>query len=481
VGRGLSVLLVEQGDLASATSSVSTKLIHGGLRYLEYYEFRLVREALVEREVLLRNAAHIIRPLTFVLPHESALRPAWMVRLGLFLYDHLGGRQRLPGSRGLDLRRDPVGRPLKPSLAKGFSYSDCWVDDARLVILNALDAKERGAKISTRSRCISAKREGPIWKAVVEDASGLKTLSTRCLVNASGPWVASFVDSVLGLPRRQRMRLVKGSHIVVRRLYDGEQAYILQNFDRRIVFTIPYEQDFTLIGTTDLAYEGDPARVAISKEEIDYLCQVVNDHFVGQIAPADVVWTYAGVRPLHDDESASASAVTRDYVLELDDVRGEAPLLSVFGGKITTFRRLAEHALERLTPYFPKIGPRWTHAAPLPGGDIPGADFSAFMASVTRSWPWLPLGLGRRYARAYGTRIAELLGNAKSVADLGRHLGDDLYGCEVEYLKHEEWARTAEDILWRRSKLGLHVAPATRAALEAWLGEASVVGKVAAP
>jgi glycerol-3-phosphate dehydrogenase len=416
-----------------------------------------------------------------VLPHESALRPAWMIRLGLFLYDHLGGRQRLPGSRGLDLRRHAVGHPLKPSLAKGFSYSDCWVDDARLVILNALDAKERGAKISTRSRCISAKREGPIWKAVVQDASGRKTLSARCLVNASGPWVASFVDSVLGLPRRQRMRLVKGSHIVVRRLYDGEQAYILQNFDRRIVFTIPYEQDFTLIGTTDLAYEGDPASVAISKEEIDYLCRVVNDHFLHQIAPADVVWTYAGVRPLHDDESASASAVTRDYVLELDDVKGEAPLLSVFGGKITTFRRLAEQALEKLTPYFPKIGPHWTHAAPLPGGDIPGADFSAFMASVTRRWPWLSLGLGRRYARAYGTRVAELLGNAKSVADLGRHLGDDLYACEVEYLKREEWAHTAEDILWRRSKLGLHVAPATRAALEAWLGEASAIGKVAAP
>jgi len=283
------------------------------------------------------------------------------------------------------------------------------------------------------------------------------------------------------LPRRQRMRLVKGSHIVVRRLFEGEQAYILQNVDRRIVFAIPYEDEFTLIGTTDLAYEGDPARVAISKEEIDYLCRVINDHFVAQAEPGDVIWTYAGVLPLHDDESASASAVTRDYVLELDDTGGQAPVLSVFGGKITTFRRLAEHALEKLIPYFPEIGPRWTHAAPLPGGDIPGADFGAFMASVARRWPWLSHALGRRYARAYGTRMAKLLGDAESMADLGRHFRDDLYCREVEYLKSEEWARTAEDILWRRSKLGLHVAPSTLAALEAWLGETSVMGKVAVP
>jgi glycerol-3-phosphate dehydrogenase len=481
VGRGLSVLLVEQSDLASATSSASTKLIHGGLRYLEYYEFRLVREALVEREVLLRNAPHVIRPLTFVLPHEARLRPAWMIRLGLFLYDHLGGRRALPRSRTVDLRRNPVGRSLKPALTKGFSYADCWVDDARLVILNALDAKERGAEILTRTRCRSARREGPIWKVAIDSAGGPRTLNARCLINAAGPWVASFIDSTLALPRRQRMRLVKGSHIVVRRLFEGEQAYILQNVDRRIVFAIPYEDEFTLIGTTDLAYEGDPARVAISKEEIDYLCRVINDHFVAKADPADVIWTYAGVRPLHDDESASASAVTRDYVLELDDAGGQAPVLSVFGGKITTFRRLAEHALEKLTPYFPEIGPRWTHAVPLPGGDIPGADFAAFMASVARRWPWLSHALSRRYARAYGTRIAKLLGDAKSMADLGRHFGDNLYGREVEYLKSEEWARTAEDILWRRSKLGLHVAPSTLAALEAWLGEISIVGKVAAP
>jgi len=473
VGRGLSVLLVEQSDLASATSSASTKLIHGGLRYLEYYEFRLVREALIEREVLLRNAPHIIRPLTFVLPHESALRPAWLVRLGLLLYDHLGGRKLLPGSRGLDLRRDPAGKPLKPSLTKGFSYSDCRVDDARLVALNALDAKERGAEILTRTRCISARREGPSWTAVIENlATGeRRTVRARCLVNAAGPWVASFVEHALGLPHRQRLRLVKGSHIVVPRLFEGEQAYILQNSDRRIVFAIPYEGDHTLIGTTDETYEGDPAKVVISAEEIAYLCQVINDHFVKQISPADVVWTYAGVRPLHDDESASASAVTRDYVLELDDADGIAPLLSVFGGKITTFRRLAEHALEKLKPHFPRSGPPWTHAAALPGGDIPNADFEGFLRSAQSRWPWLPADLARRYARAYGTRIARLLGDAQGINDLGLHLGDDLYGREIEYLTREEWAVTAQDILWRRSKRGLHVAPPTVAALEAWLGE----------
>jgi glycerol-3-phosphate dehydrogenase len=473
VGRGLSVLLVEQSDLASATSSASTKLIHGGLRYLEYYEFRLVREALIEREVLLRNAPHIIRPLTFVLPHEAALRPAWLVRIGLFLYDHLGGRKLLPASRGLNLRRDPAGKALKPSLTKGFSYSDCRVDDARLVVLNALDAKERGAAILTRTRCVSARRRGNLWTAVIENLSSgeRRTIQARCLVNAAGPWVASFVEHALALPHRQRLRLVKGSHIVVPRLFEGEQAYILQNADRRIVFAIPYEGDHTLIGTTDETYEGDPAKVVISAAETAYLCQVINDHFVKQISPADVVWTYAGVRPLHDDESASASAVTRDYVLELDDQGGIAPLLSVFGGKITTFRKLAEHALEKLKPHFPKSGPAWTHAVPLPGGDIPDADFAGFLASVSARWPWLPADLARRYARAYGTRIARLVGDAQGINDLGFHLGDDLYGREIEYLIKQEWAVTAEDILWRRSKRGLHVAPATVAALEAWLGE----------
>ena len=472
VGRGLSVLLVEQDDLASATSSASTKLIHGGLRYLEYYEFRLVREALIEREVLLRNAPHIIRPLTFVLPHEAALRPAWMVRIGLFLYDHLGGREKLPGSRSLDLRHDPVGKPLLPSFAKGFSYADCWVDDARLVALNALDARERGAEIRTRTRCIAARRDGKLWEATLENqlTRERQTVRSHGLVNAAGPWVASFIESALAVQRRQRLRLVKGSHIVVRRLFEGPQAYILQNTDRRIVFAIPYERDYTLIGTTDLPYDGDPVKVAISAEEVDYLCGVINAHFMQQIAPADVVWTYAGVRPLYDDESANASAVTRDYVLQLDHAAGTAPLLSVFGGKITTYRKLAEHALEKLKPHFPQTGAPWTHAASLPGGDIPGADFEAFLKSLLQRWSWLPADLARRYARAYGTRVDSLLNGANGINDLGLHFGDDLYGREVDYLRTQEWALTPEDVLWRRSKLGLHLAPTTVAALEAWLG-----------
>ncbi len=483
-GRGLSVLLVEQNDLASATSSASTKLIHGGLRYLEYYEFRLVRESLIEREVLLRNAPHIIRPLTFVLPHEAALRPAWMIRAGLFLYDHLGGRQRLPASRAVDLRREPAGRPLKPSLTRGFSYADCWVDDARLVALNAVGARERGARILTRTRCIAAQRDGACWTASLESTltGERRTAAARCLVNATGPWVASFLEGTLGLSHRQRLRLVKGSHIVVPRLFEGEHAYILQNSDRRIVFAIPYEGDHTLIGTTDLAYEGDPAKVAISAEEIDYLCRVINDHFVKQIAAGDVVWTYAGVRPLHDDESASASAVSRDYILELDDAGGAAPLLSAFGGKITTYRKLAEHALEKLRPHFPGSGPAWTHAAPLPGGDIPGPDFEAFLHSAKRRWPWLPREIAHRYAQAYGTRMARVLDDAKGMNDLGPHLGDDLYAREIDYLRAEEWAVTTEDILWRRSKRGLHVAPATVEAVKAWLGEtAAADGRARAP
>jgi glycerol-3-phosphate dehydrogenase len=465
-GRGLSVLLVEQSDLASATSSASTKLIHGGLRYLEYYEFRLVREALQEREVLLAAAPHIIWPLRFVLPHESHLRPAWMIRLGLFLYDHLGGRHRLPASRGVDLRRDPVGSALKPALRRGFLYSDCWVQDARLVALNALDASERGAIVLTRTRCSEAVPGASLWQATLQDVDGRGTrkVAARALVNAAGPWAGSFLNEALGHNERPKLRLIKGSHIVVPRLYEGEHAFILQNADRRIVFAIPYEQRFTLIGTTDVPYDGDPARVAIGADEVDYLCGVINAHFVRQIAPSDVVWTYAGVRPLYDDSAASASAVTRDYVLELQADRG-APLLSVFGGKITTYRRLAEHALEKLGPFFPKAGPAWTAGAPLPGGDIADGDFARFLARLRSARPWLPEGLSLRYARAYGTRVDRLLGKAGSLADLGRHYGGDLYEAEVAYLVDQEWARSAEDILWRRSKLGLHISATTKAAL----------------
>jgi glycerol-3-phosphate dehydrogenase len=465
-GRGLSVLLVEQSDLASATSSASTKLIHGGLRYLEYYEFRLVREALREREVLLAMAPHIIWPLRFVLPHERHLRPAWMIRLGLFLYDHLGGRRRLPGSRAIDLRRPPVAGQLKPDLARGFVYSDCWVQDSRLVVLNAMDARERGAAVLTRSRCSAASRSGGRWRARIEDGSGgTIEVAARALVNAAGPWAGTFLATGLGRNEPARLRLIKGSHIVVPRLYEGDHAFILQNADRRIVFAIPYEGRFTLVGTTDVPYVGDPAAVVISGEEVDYLCQVINAHFVQQIAPKDVVWSYAGVRPLYDDAAASASAVTRDYVLELEAGDG-VPLLSVFGGKITTYRRLAEHAMEKLAPFFPEARGPWTGAAALPGGDMADGDFERFLAGLRSARPWLPEGLALRYARAYGTRVLRLLGSAGSLADLGRHYGDHVYEAEIAYLVDQEWAASAEDVLWRRSKLGLHVSAATRAALE---------------
>jgi glycerol-3-phosphate dehydrogenase len=473
-GRGLSVALVEERDLAGATSSASTKLIHGGLRYLEYYEFRLVREALAEREVLLANAPHIIRPLTFILPHEAHLRPAWMIRIGLFLYDHLGGRKRLPGSRAVDLRADAAGQPLKQSFAKGFAYADCWVDDARLVVLNALGAAERGAAIATRTRCLEARRDGAQWLATLEDTGtrARREIRARALVNATGPWVAAFMERSLARPPRHRLRLVKGSHIVVPRLFAGPQCYILQLPDRRVVFAIPYEGEFTLIGTTDIVYQGDPGRAAISPEETRYLCEAVNAYFERQIAPGDVVWSYAGVRPLRDDESANASAVTRDYVLEVDDAKGQAPLLSVFGGKITTYRRLAEQALEKLRPYFPKAGPSWTARAPLPGGDMPDADFEGFLARLIVEAPWLPPALARRYARAYGTRVSRLIAGARGLADLGASFGGGLYLREVEYLVAEEWARSADDVLWRRSKLGLHVDRGAVAALESWFRNA---------
>jgi glycerol-3-phosphate dehydrogenase len=483
-GRGLSVVLCEQGDLAGATSSASTKLIHGGLRYLEYYEFRLVREALIEREVLLRAAPHIIWPLTFVLPHSPEQRPAWLIRLGLLLYDHLGGRETLPASRGLNLRRDPVGRPLQDRFTKGFSYADCWVEDSRLVVLNALDAHERGAEILTRMRCVAARRDGGLWEARLEsvdsDSGGPgggpggapgRSLRARAVVNAAGPWVTQVLGQLTGVNRALGLRLVKGSHLVVPRLYDGPQAYLFQNDDRRVVFAIPYESDFTLIGTTDLAYEGDPAQVAISEAESVYLCEAVNRYLNKQVAPSDAVWSYAGVRPLYDDASQDVSAVTRDYVFDVDAPDGAPPLLSVFGGKITTYRKLAEHALERLLPLLGRTSPvwtrPWTREAVLPGGDLPGADFERALADFQARHAWLPAGLARRYLRAYGTRAERLIGDAESLEGLGASLGDELYEAEVDYLVQSEWARSADDILWRRSKLGLHVTPATRERLAA--------------
>lgn len=469
-GRGLSVLLCEQGDLAGATSSASTKLIHGGLRYLEYYEFRLVREALQEREVLLRAAPHIIRPQRFILPHDPGMRPAWLVRLGLFLYDHLGRRERLPGSSGVDLRRDPAGAPLRPGITRGFAYSDCWVEDSRLVVLAAIDARERGARILTRTRLERAGREGDGWRAHLRsmtDGTPL-TVQARALVNAAGPWVEEVDRIRLGHAAAKTVRLVKGSHIVVPRLFDGDHAYIVQNDDRRIVFAIPYEGAFTLIGTTDVDYAGDPAEAAIDDGEIAYLCRAVSRWFARPVTPADVVWNYSGVRPLFDDHShGSAAAATRDYVLDLDTAGG-VPLLSVFGGKITTFRRLAEEAVDRLCGPLGCRAGAWTAGAPLPGGDMAGAEFAPFLAHARTRWPWLPDGLCGRLAHAYGTRMERIIGTATRLDGLGADLGGGVTEAELEYSVDQEFTRTGDDFLWRRSKLGLHLDAAGRGAVAAW-------------
>jgi glycerol-3-phosphate dehydrogenase len=472
-GRGLRVMLVEQGDLAEATSSSSTKLIHGGLRYLEYYDFRLVREALQERERLIRLAPHITWPLRFVLPHENAVRPAWLVRAGLFLYDHIGGRRTLPGSRSVRFGAGEVlGSALKPGIAKGFVYSDAWVEDSRLVVLNALDAKERGADIRTRTRLIAARRDGAVWRAECEDRRDGRrfSVSARALVNAAGPWVGKILRQALRMENGKDVRMVKGSHIVVPRLYDGAHAYILQNPDRRIVFAIPYEQVFTLIGTTDVAVDRLDGKPRISDEETAYLCASVNQYFTKQVTAADVVWSYSGVRPLYDDAAKTASAVTRDYVLDIDRPDGAAPVLSVFGGKITTYRRLAEHALQKLVPDMAgaEVAWRkaWTGTAPLPGGDIPGADFAVLLRELRETAPFLPEAMALRLARAYGTRVWRLLAGAQSLRDLGEDFGAGLTRAEIDYLIAHEWAETAEDILWRRSKLGLHMTEPQREELK---------------
>jgi len=465
-GRGLSVLLCEQGDLGSATSSASTKLIHGGLRYLEQYAFRLVREALAERERLLAIAPHIVWPLRFVLPRDTGLRPAWMLRVGLFLYDNLSALRTLPGSHAVRLSGTSLGAPLQARLTEGFAYSDCWVEDSRLVVLNAMDAGERGADIRTRTRAVSARREDGLWRASLSDGTEARA---RILVNASGPWVSETLSGTLSLNSRAAVRLVKGSHIVTRRLYAGDHAYILQQPDRRIVFAIPYERDFTLIGTTDVAHAGAPGPVEISEEETRYLLTCVNRAFAKRVEPGDMVWSYAGLRPLYDDAAANASAVTRDYVLDIDAPEGEAPVLSVFGGKLTTYRRLAEHVLERLGPHLPEHGPAWTGTAPLPGGDMPKG-FSDFLAGFRSRYPFLPEATALRLARAYGTRAARFLDGAAALSDLGEDFGGGLARAEVDYLIAAEWARTPEDILWRRSKLGLHVPPETQARLAAHLG-----------
>ncbi len=481
-GRGLSVLLVERGDLASHTSSGSSKLIHGGLRYLEHYEFRLVREALIEREVLLKAAPHIIWPLTFVLPHSPEQRPAWLIRLGLFLYDHLGGRKILPASQAVDLAAaGTYGDPLQDWVKRGFTYSDCWVMDSRLVVLNAIDAVERGAEVLTRTECTRAVREDAGWRVELRDtrANTTRTVEARALVNAAGPWVARFLEENLGHQSMKRVRLVKGSHIVVKKLHDGDHPYILQNTDKRIVFVIPYETDYSLIGTTDVDYDGDPAEVRITPAETDYLCAVVNRYFRRTITPADVVWSYAGVRPLYDDASGSASAVTRDYVFDVEGGGGRAPLLSVFGGKITTYRKLAEHALQRLCPLLDCPKGDWTATAPLPGGDLPSGDFAAFLARFRADYPWLPAALATRLARSYGSRATAILDGRQGLGDLGQHLGGDLYEAELDHLVANEWAMTAEDVLWRRSKLGLHLDAVARRRVADWFDRMTAKPSVA--
>lgn len=469
-GRGLSVLLCEQGDLGGGTSSTSTKLIHGGLRYLEHYEFRLVREALREREVLLRMAPHIIWPMRFVLPHHGGLRPAWLLRLGLFLYDHLGGRKILPGTRVLDLARDPAGAPLKPSFRRGFEYSDCWVEDSRLVVLNAMDAAARGATVRTRTRLVAAERDGAGWRLSLVDQRDGRRMSVRAriLVNAAGPWVGTVLAEAIRANTPARARLIKGSHIIVRKLFDHDRAYIFQNSDGRIIFAIPYEGDFTLIGTTDEEYRGDPRDVAASPAEIKYLCAAASEYFRAPVLPSDVVWTYAGVRPLYDDGASRAQEATRDYVLELEVRKGAAPLLTIFGGKITTYRRLAEAVMERLAPFTRKTH-SWTAGQALPGGDFPSDGYEREVARLCADFPFLEEAHARRLVRAYGTRARALLDGARSQADLGLYFGADLTEAEVVYLMDHEWAQSAEDVLWRRSKLGLRISAAEVAALEEFM------------
>lgn len=451
-GRGLSVFLCEKDDLASHTSSASSKLIHGGLRYLEHKEFRLVREALAEREVLLAKAPHIIRPMRFIMPHRPHLRPAWLIRTGLFFYDHLGKREKLLGSNNVYFKEDS---PLNSAITRGFEYSDCAVDDARLVVLNAMHAREKGADIVTRTRCLSARRDGQYWIVDLENENCQFQIKAKALVNAAGPWVAKFIKQDLELKSPYGIRLIQGSHIVVPKLYEGDKAFIMQNDDRRIVFAIPYLDQYTMIGTTDREYQGDPAQVQITQAETDYLLEVSNAHFKKQLTQADVIWTFAGVRPLCDDESDNPSAITRDYTLALSKGEvGQAPLLSVFGGKLTTYRKLAESAMQQLKAFFPEMKVSWTATEALPGGENMES-VEQLMREIRAQVTDASEDLVKRWASAYGSRIWNILGEKSSVEQLGQHFGQGLYAREVDYLCTAEWATTSQDILWRRSKLGL--------------------------
>ena len=471
-GRGYSVALAEMNDFASGTSSGATKLIHGGLRYLEHYEFRLVRESLMEREVLWAMAPHIIWPMRFVLPfHKGGIRPAWLIRLGLFLYDHLGGRKLLPATATLDMRRDPAAKPLKPLFAKAFEYSDGWVDDARMVVLNARDAADRGASIFPRNKVVAARREGAVWAIELQDtASGVtKTVRANMLVNAAGPWVDQVLGRAMGKNQVHNVRLVQGSHIVVKKKFDDPRAYFFQNPDNRIIFAIPYEQDFTLIGTTDRDFDGDPKDVKISDEETKYLCNAASEYFREPVTPDDIVWTYSAVRPLYDDGASKAQEATRDYVLKIEGGEGEAPLLNVFGGKLTTYRRLGEHALEKIGAAIGVKGGPWTAKSSLPGGDFPVQGFAGEVAKLRKNYPFLAEAHARKLVRRYGTKAAVMLGTATGTENLGRHFGGDLYEFEVVWLMREEWARHAEDVLWRRTKHGLSLTQQQAVVLEEYM------------
>lgn len=462
-GRGFSVLLLEAKDLAAATSSASTKLIHGGLRYLEYGQFKLVADSLRERERLLKSAPHIIRPLDIILPHDKTQRPFWMLRMGMFLYDRLGGREILKASRALNLTKDARGKPLRASYTRGFCFSDCWVDDARLVILNAMDASEKGAVIKTRCPVKKIVPEGAMWRIRAD-----QDYTARSLVNAAGPWVRSLLeDSALAGPESAapHVRLVKGSHIVVPKRYEGEQSYLLQQKDGRVVFVIPYEQDFTLIGTTEEDYEGDPYAAAISEEEIRYLCAAYNEAFEKSLAPEEVKWAYSGVRPLFDDGGKDPKSVTRDYKIHVHR-QFQAPLISIFGGKLTTYRTLAEKVVNTLCKIEGRDLSPWTKQASLPGGMISYHDYKRYVSDQILRYDWLPEELLARYMRSYGRRMNQFLSAANGLKDLGESLGEGLYEAEIKYLITREWARSAEDILWRRSKLGLHIADKTRQKLE---------------
>ncbi|MCJ9672433.1 glycerol-3-phosphate dehydrogenase [Neorhizobium sp. BETTINA12A] len=478
-GRGYSVALAEMDDFASGTSSGATKLIHGGLRYLEHYEFRLVRESLMERETLWAMAPHIIWPLRFVLPyHKGGIRPAWLIRLGLFLYDHLGGRKLLPPTAVLDMRTDPAGKPLKPLFTKAFEYSDGWVDDARMVVLNARDAADRGALILPRTRVVAARREGGLWmiETVGARTGRTETYKARMLVNAAGPWVDQVIREALGDNDARHVRLVQGSHIVVKKKFEGSRAYFFQNRDNRIIFAIPYENDFTLIGTTDRDYSGNPRDVKISEEETTYLCNAASEYFREPVRPADIVWTYSAVRPLFDDGASKAQEATRDYVLKLDDTQG-APLLNVFGGKLTTYRRLSEHALEKIAEAIGAKGRPWTAKSHLPGGDFEAQGYEEEVAKLKARYPFLEERHARRLVRRYGTRAGMILDRAAKMEDLGHHFGGDLYEAEVKYLIDREWAMSAQDVLWRRTKDGLRLSETEKEYLEEYM--AAIPAKMA--